>query len=202
MTFLLPVMDEKVKPHQVTGLHLLSAFVIAGIGAFFYLLYADVKWAGLAMMIAGLVLLFISLFKIKWITQGINNRLFRVFELAALLSTAIYLALHHRWIPTIVPGSLSLALLFALYWERGAYKNLTIQVSKEGIKLPVTSRKRQVHWHEVEQVLLRYGILTIDCHNNRLFQYHVEPAGVDKEAFENYCSDNVTANIDKREKDW
>lgn len=198
MAFQLTVLEEKVKPHQVTGLHMLCAFVIAGTGALFYLLYRNIQWAGTCMMVAGLLLLITAIARNKWILRPANNTIFRVAELVILASAASYLAWHHRWIPTAVPGSMAVAILFALIWERSSDKKLSIQVNNEGIKLPFISRSRNIGWHEVEQVLLRYGILTIDCYNNRLFQYHVEPAGIDQQQFEQYCSDNVSAHADKR----
>ncbi len=201
MTFQLPVAEEKVKPHQVTGLHLLSAFVIGGTGTLFYLLYPSSRPAGAAMMGVGALLLILALFRNKWLVRPATTRVLRIVELLVLVSAALYTGLQHKWIPTLVPGSLAIAVLFALFWENGA-DTLQILVSKEGIKLPLTSRRRFVHWYEVEQVLLRYGVLTIDCFDNRLFQYKVLPEGVDKDLFEEYCNTNITASIDKREKDW
>jgi hypothetical protein len=202
MTFQLPIMEEKVKPHQVTGLHLLSAFVIGGIGAFFYLLYDNIKYIGATMMALAVALLVLSLAKNKWLTRPGNTRALRVVELVVALFAAGYLASIHKWVPTIVPGSLCVALLYALYWERGTDNRLIILVSGAGIKLPITSRKRHIKWHEVEQVLLRHGILTVDCYNNRLFQYQVVPDGIDKEGFEAYCKGMVAENIGKRVEEW
>jgi len=202
MTFQLPVAEEKVKPHQVTGLHLLSAFVIFGTGTLFYLLYPPVRPAGATMMGVGALLLVLALFRNKWLTKPATTRAFRIAELIILVGAALYTGLQHKWIPTLVPGSLAIAVLFALFWENGADNTLQILVSNDGIKLPVNSRRRFVYWYEVEQVLLRYGVLTIDCLDNRLFQYNVLPEGVDKDLFEEYCNTNIAASIDKRGKDW
>ncbi len=201
MTFELALTEEKVKSHQITALHLVSALALIGTGAIFYWLYTPVKKWGAALLITGVLLLLVTIIKNKWLIKPDPNRIFRMVELMAFLCLASFLYLHHIWIATIMFGILSAAILFALYWEGTSGNSLKILISTDGIKLPITSRKRFIEWHEVEKILLKYGTLTIDCHNKRLFQWNVQGINFDPENFESFCNNQVEENKGKRRND-
>jgi hypothetical protein len=202
MIFELPVTEEKVKPHQITALHLLCAFAFLGTGAILYWLFPGVKNWSIVLLVFGSLLILLSIFKNKWLTAKNTNTVFRLLELITLSDITLFTAYLQKWTPTTMFGVLSAAILFALYWERSGHKPLTIRIDENGLKLPVTSRKRAIDWRDVEQVLLRYGTLTIDCVGNRLFQWNIRETTVDKEIFEAFCQKQVEVNKSKRIADW
>jgi len=53
----------------------------------------------------------------------------------------------------------------------------------------------------IDQVLLRYGVLSIDCIDNKLFQFDVSSNTADAELFEAFCKAQVENNIGKRKTD-
>ncbi len=201
MQYDLPLVEEKVKPHQVTTLHLVSAlaFLVAGLIIAVYN-YTIPAWGG-ALLVAGVLLTGFTIFKNKWVT-GNGNVPLRIAELLVAATVAIYSYLLHWKFPMGIFSVLSAAIIFALYWERKGSSALYIHISDKGVNLPVTSRKRFIQWQEIDQVVLRYDTLTIDCYNNQLFQFDMLDHNIDAQQFEAYCAAQVAANISKRPEEW
>lgn len=201
MVYDLPVIGEKIKPHQVTALHLLSALAFTGTGAIIVIYNYSIPGWGLAILIAGLALLGITIFKNKWLTKTKANFFVRIAEFVLALSIAI-LALVEQWkFPLGIFSVLSAAVLFAIFWERAAGQKLFIHIDDSGIMLPVTARKRFIPWVVVEEVVLRYGTLSVECLQNRLHQWDIAESDIDDEIFMAYCTAQVEANKGKRRND-
>ena len=201
MTYDLPLEEVKVKPHQVTTLHLLCALAFIGTGTIIAVYNYTIPIWGVALLIAGCLLAGFTVFKNKWITSDKVTFPLRILELIISLAVALLSFAQHWKFPAFIFSMLSVAVIFALYWERATGGALFIHIDDEGVRLPVTSRKRFLNWAEIEQIVLRYGTLTIDCTDNRLFQYNITDADVDSELLEAYCKAKVESNRSKRVKD-
>ncbi len=198
MEFQLPVSGDKVKPQQITALHLFCGLAFVGTGVIIAVYNYDIPLWGGAILIAGLVLLVLAIFKNRWLTQKSTNLIFRFLELLIAGGIAA-LSFYEQWkFPSGIFTVLTAAILFSLYWERSAGQKVFVQVDEGGIKLPVTSRRRFVAWHDVDTAVLKYGILSINCLDNKLYQFDVSGNTVDDEDFNSFCTAQVTANIEKR----
>jgi len=217
MVFELPLSEEKGKRRQVITLHLIVVFALVATGAFLLLLQymlgslnGDRRAAltditlpggtGVFILLLGVSLLAVLIFRNRWFTARKVNRIFRIIELAVLLIFASFAALHHLVLPAAIYGIIAAAILFAIYWESVSDNTLYITVDERGIRLPVTSRKRFLQWWEVENVLLRFGVLTIDCHDNRLFQWNIQTISFSKDQFQRFCTEHITAGRENRKK--
>lgn len=200
MVYDLPVDEEKIKPHHITTLHMVCslAFIVAGAIIVVYN-YAIPLW-GAVILIAGLSLVAATMFKNAWVISNKVNTTLRVIELIMALCIAAYSVSQHWKFPIIIFSVLSAALVFALYWERSVGSTLFVHIDNDGIQLPV-ARKSFKPWTEIEQVILRYGILTIECVGNTMFQWSIPDTNVDNEIFEAYCSSQVEENRSKRRND-
>ncbi len=201
MTFELMLPEERVKPHQVTALHLMAALAMIGTGAVIRLFYPVATWS-LVLAGAGVLVLILSLFRNKWITAVRVNFAFRIAELSIMGGLAIFFAIKHWTPPAVMFGVLAAAILFSIFWERSSSQVQIIRIDEQGIKLPITSRKRSLNWPEVERVILRFGTLTIDCEDNRLYQWNITNADIDNEIFEAFCFAHIEAGRKKRIADW
>lgn len=203
MVFDLPVTGEKVKPQQVTALHLFCSLAFIGTGAIIFIYNYQITYWGLALLIAGCVLLALTIFRNKWIINRKVNLAIRVMELFVAASVGL-LSYTEQWkFPMVIFGGLIAAILFSLYWERSAGQKMYVHIDETGVRLPVTSRKRFIAWPEVDQVLLRYGVLSIDCIDNKLYQFDVSGTTSDKDEFETFCTAQVLINKRKPvENDW
>ena len=199
MVYDLPLVEEKVKPHQVTTLHLICALGFIGAGAIITIYnYTIPMWGG-ALLIAGILLLLVTIFKNTWVIRKANLPV-RVVELVIAITVAIYATAQHWKFPMGMFGALSAGLLFAIYWEREKGAVLYIHIDDGGLRLPVV-RKRLLPWTEVDDVVYRFGTLTVNCADNHLFQWNIADNDVDNEIFEAYCKAKVEAHMDKRRKD-
>lgn len=202
MIFELTLTEEKVKPHQITALHLLSALAFLGTGAIFYWLFQPVLWWVVALLVGSIVLLFITVFKNRWLVRPNINKVFRVLEVLTIAWLIYFTADKKAWPPTVMYSVLMAAVLFALYWENAGGNNLSVHIDAQGIKMPLNSRKRSLEWKEVEKILLRYGTLTIDCENNQMYQWNVKAASFDNDAFETFCINKIEEGRQQRTDDW
>jgi hypothetical protein len=203
MKYDLPVRGDKVKHQQVTALHLFCGMAFIGTGAIIYVYNFSITWWGFALMVAGIVLATLTMVRNKVITRPGTNLVFRIAEL--LISLAVLALSVVEWwkFPVGIFGALSAAIIFAIYWERGAGQQLYINVDETGIRLPPTFRRRFIRWSEVEQVLLRHGILSVDCLDNKLYQASVSDITVSTSEFEAYCVAQIEAHVAERVKnDW
>jgi len=201
MTFELLLAEGKVKPQQITALHLLSAFAIIGSGSIFYFFSDQLKWWGAGLLVLGLLLAFTAMFRNKWLLNPERNRTFRILELMAALCLASFMAINRMWVPVAMFGILAVVILLAFYWEKGSGEQ-HVYISEEGIKLPFSSRKRFIDWREVDSVLYRYGTLTVECEGNKLYQWSIKKTRFERDEFERFCAKQAEANRSKRVKDW
>jgi hypothetical protein len=202
MMFELMLPQVRAKHHQVTALHLMAALAMIGSGAVLRQLYPPAAMWSLVLGGTGIVLLFFTMFRNKWLTDGKANRTIRILELLLMAGLSLFF-IYKQWTPPAVMfGVLAAAMLFALFWEQKANNVQTIRIDEQGIKLPMTSRKRSISWPEVQKVILRFGILTIDCEDNRLYQWDIAATDIDKELFETFCYAQVEAGKKKRVADW
>jgi hypothetical protein len=201
MVYELPVMEEKVKPHQITTLHMVSAlaFIVAGLIIVVY--NYTIPWWGAFILLSGIALTVLVMSKNKWVISNKINPIFRIAELIIALGMAAYSFIQHWKFPELIFGVLSAAILFALYWEKPSTDALAILVDDEGIKLPVTSRRRFRPWTEIENVLLRFGTITVNFTDNSFIQMDLVDPNVDNIPFEAYCTNQVEQFRSKRRND-
>lgn len=202
MNFELQLQEQKVKPHQVMALHLIAALAFAGMGAVFSLFNTSFRIWSVPLAVAGVVLLVITIARSKWIVQPAVNRVFRIVELLILAGLALFSVIN-QWIPpAVMAGVLSAAVLFALVWENGG-QYLMISVDESGVKMPAGRTRRYINWVDIDEVLLKFGTLTINCADNRLYQWTVRNIRFDVPAFTAFCNRQIAAGRDKRDKnDW
>ncbi len=216
MNFELILKGERVKPHQSTGLHLLVALAIMMSGAITFFLYKlfkvqiagnmntaleQLKWAGLLIVLTGLVLLALIIFKNKWLLKKKVNAIIRIVELAWMLFFTLFSITEHIIIPAFTYGILAVTVVLALIWENTGGAQL-VAINEEGIKLPVAVRTRLIAWPEIEKVLLRYNVLTIDCLDKKLLQLDVKAPVFNSDNFEQYCDTKIEEGKKKRHEEW
>lgn len=210
MNFILELVEERVRPHQVTALHLIAALMLVGAGALSFLIrtYAPVLplsdtmvlVAGSACLLAGMILLVMIVFRNRWLLHPQINQIFRIAELIILCGTAAFFTMFQWWIPAAMSGIVSLTLVFSLFWEKGKNRVQRVAIDKTGVHLPAASRRRQLNWSEVDRVMLRFGVLTIDCHDNRLMQWNVKQTAFESDDFEQWCLQQIEIGKEKRVK--
>ncbi len=217
MNFILPLTEERVKREHKITLHLFVVFVLMATSAFLLLLQYLLKGIsilhnyqlkqlqvpngfGLLVLLGSFFLLGMTLFKSAWLLQPTINKGVRMIEGFVLLALSIASYSTKLEMPAVIYGCLTLVIILALFWENSKNNQLTIEVDEHGIKFPATARKKGLAWWEVEQVLLRFGIITINCQDNRLYQWQLGKIDIDATIFEAFCIKQIDANWEERKK--
>ncbi|MBW7913638.1 MAG: hypothetical protein H3C54_08085 [Taibaiella sp.] len=224
MTFEIPLAEQKIKPHQVTALHLMIGFALLAAGAFIIFVFSEmalipftwaqlpkesagnmhsILWPEYIMMGAGLMILFISLLKNNWLLKPGNNKIIRAVELALCAVIAGYSLYTNAMVLAGMFGILSIAIIYSFYAENTRGQQPAVVINENGINLPMNVRRRHINWAETEKVLLRHGTLTINCLDNRLYQWITTQNNVDTTTFEAFCIAHIeAAQKDRKKYDW
>ena len=90
----------------------------------------------------------------------------------------------------------SIPLLLFFIFDILAYRKLIVKVGVSGITYPSLGEKK-VKWDELNNVILKDGLLTIDLRNNQLFQHLVANAETDinEKDFNEFCRNHLARPI-------
>jgi len=221
MVFNIPLAEQKVKPHQVTALHLVMGFALLGASALALLLnnltikgpngepidlgsstFDIVDGTASLVMLFSVIIIIMALFRNKWLRSDKVNRAFRILELGAAIIAAMYLLTIDANVPAAIFVLLAGTVVFSLVWEGSATKTLSVEINEQGIKPPMNLKRRNINWVEVDKVLLRHGNLTINCADNRMYQWTTSKHDTDTEIFEAFCDAQIEAAKKLRKEDW
>lgn len=87
---------------------------------------------------------------------------------------------------------LSIILLFFILLDVVAHKKLVVHVTDKTIVVPYVLQK-EVGWNEVNNVILKDGLLTIDFKSNKLFQQLVlnSEEDINEKEFNEFCNQQL-----------
>ena len=79
-------------------------------------------------------------------------------------------------------------LLLFIVLDVAAHKKLVVHVTDNTIVVPYVVQK-EVTWNELNNVILKDGLLTIDFKNNRLFQHIIlnSDEDINEKEFNEFC---------------
>lgn len=175
------VFNNKIKNNQVTALHLMVAFLFIVLGLVTVVVPDIIKTIqfqfleniGWLYFGFGILLLIISIFYNKKIIQTKKSRILRIMEIIAL-SVIIIFTLFHQW---YLPASYCFATLigvgFSYLWEKQALKELNIIISEKGVFIPKIWTNKKINWQDLNNIILKHNVVTIDCKDNKLIQYNI-----------------------------
>ncbi|RYZ56122.1 MAG: hypothetical protein EOP49_01180 [Sphingobacteriales bacterium] len=217
MNFKIPLVEERVKrKHEVT-LHLIVAFTLLATGSFLlitqFLLnslsgtqrtaiipFTLPAAAGAVIILAGLALVGVLVFRNHLVTDRKTGAAIKTAQLITLIVFCAFAFSYRFFIPGTIYCLIALSLVFSFLWEYTAEDQLYLTVDDKGIRLPVSSRKRLLRWGEIKQVMLKFGIITIDCNDNRLFQWNITPSAFNNEDLQQFCDKNIKACAGAQDK--
>ncbi len=83
-----------------------------------------------------------------------------------------------------------LAILLIVVFENMSKKKLVVSIDEEKIIYP-SFPKKEFHWQEIKNLLLKDDLLTIDFKTNKLIQALVVETDVDEEQFNEFCRERL-----------
>ncbi|HQE12120.1 MAG TPA: hypothetical protein PLQ78_05190 [Flavipsychrobacter sp.] len=215
MHFEIPIEDTRGKRSYILLLHLAVCFLLIITGVMEFLLYVFfaktagdkfhyfhlLKWGGPMTFILGIALLGLLIVKNRWFGNHPMNRVIRIIELILFSGFAFIAWKLQVTYPAAMFAIIAGCLFFAIFWEAPTGERKVI-INEKGILLPKANGNLSLNWYEIEQVILRYGIITIDCLDNRLLQWNIKSISFDEASFHEFCKAKIAASIKDRGKNW
>ena len=88
--------------------------------------------------------------------------------------------------PEIIFSLLSCSLIYALIVERTALKPIHIFIDEDGVKNPASTRSKLIAWWEIEESVFNFGTFTVNCLDNRFYQWNITSFEGSKEEIESF----------------
>ena len=203
---------KQIKRNQVTGMHLMAGFLLIVMGLLTWLVpnsvkqqeFAFLNYAGLAIALLGVIIVFVCIFLNKKIIQTKANLVLRILEISSLALILLY-SLYQKWyLPAGYSAVALLGIILAFYWEKTGKRNRVAIFSDSGVHIPGLGKDTDLPWQAVKQILLRHNILTVDCMNNKLYQLLLaeQTTDINKEEFETFCRFQIEAKKHLYKTEW
>lgn len=206
--------QNRIKKNQVTALHLMIGFLLFMMGLVTWLVPASIKTeqfvfldlAGIFYSVFGLGLILISIFFNRRIIQRpAKNQALRILEILVLLSILIYTIIQKWYLPLGYSSAALLVIVFAYFWEKSARAERVISINHQGVHVPGFFKSLSLQWQDITRIVLRHGVLTVDCNENRLYQFDVRkvmPNEGSPAPFHDFCTEMIESHKDLPKSDW
>lgn len=213
-SYKITIKQNRIKKNQVTALHLMIGFLLFMMGLVTWLVPASIKTeqfafldvAGIFYSAFGFGLIIVSIFLNRKIIQNpLKNQALRIIEIITLLSILAYTIFQKWYLPLGYSSAALLVIVFAYYWEKAARSERVISINNQGIKVPGFFKSLSLQWQDIARIVLRHAVLTVDCHDNRLYQFDVSKVAPDDgspELFHEFCKGMIESHKDIPKSDW
>lgn len=127
-----------------------------------------------------LVIISFSLFITEYLLSKKKKKIFSAAIVVCALIIYIYLKIHFWW----AAAAMTLILLLYLF----AIQVPIVHISADGIKLNIWV-KRFLKWEQLNNLVLKDGLVTIDLKNNKLIQQYLDENSmpVNEKEFNDFC---------------
>lgn len=161
-----------------TGPYILLAKLILAVNLLFFLMHFFYTWKDLSTLWP--LVIAIGIAAIVTLAGKYTALNLPQTTMGALLLFCItmHLLLGYWWV------AITLLLLTALY--RVAMRELVLKVSATHIDYPSFPR-RAVNWSDLDNLILKDGLLTVDFRNNRVAQMEAIPGNWNEKEFNEFC---------------
>lgn len=187
--FAIPIKKERSRPYR------LLAWLILVINFLFFGMLAAKTRTPLVLISLSVSLLLLASWSLLR-KLGLLKTTITTQAMALFLVLAMHFLTGYWWAALAM---LALAWLYNL-----AMRPLVVQVTHERIEYPSLPRRR-IGWQELNNLVLRDGILTVDFRNNRLAQLNVadnvnDNISWDEETFNQFCRNRLAAIRQQNDK--
>ena len=165
-----------------TDVHVLRTLLLAATG--WVLLYGASSSTWFRYPAAGVLLL------LAWFCRFLQMRPSITYSRLVILSALLLLLSTRNPIHAILFAAF--ALLPRLFYGSGK-----IGIDENGVSLPYYGRTRRHAWSELQHLVLKDGLLSIDFRNNRLIQLLIETGKtpVDEKSFNEFCRNQLETSL-------
>jgi len=190
MNFQIPIKTTGPKRNHVVAFHIFAALLFIAIGAIAFISpvvlgvaqanqgtlniqYNVINWVGMAYVILGFSIIFLTIIKSKKIIQSKGNLWLRIIEICGLAVIVVYSTWQNWWLPAAYSGAGLIGLILGLYFEFGNNAKRYLLIDEKGIQLPRSAMNKRIFWQDINNIIFKNNVFTIDCKDNKLFQLDI-----------------------------
>ncbi|GAA0547546.1 hypothetical protein [Chitinophaga japonensis] len=117
------------------------------------------------------------------------NSLMRIVQVFVCFSACLYFLAHMKPLIGILQLLVGLGMAYIGWVEYNILKPVYVLMDITGITLPATFSSRTVAWNQLNNVVLRNDLLTIDFKNNKILQLEVldDIPGIKEDEINGFC---------------
>jgi hypothetical protein len=172
----LTLKNSRLKIYQImSGILMLINFA-ASFSVTFTPRYSEEKYFPLIVLVLVLINLIIHKGKFSFLNK-------KEFVSAIIIFFAV---IWIKW-ELYLPGALNLVIAFFYIY---ANRKFEVVISESSISYPSFPR-REIEWNELQNVIMKDGILTIDFKNNKLLQAETEEYSFNEKEFNEFCREQL-----------
>jgi len=183
MKYELTLKNEKVK---IYGMIRVILAVMNILGLIYFSITAPMDFKNLMWLLFGIFssAIYIIIVVIERLSKKPGSE---IWHRAVLLISAI------AWFYTESSWWISLLLVIFLALDILAHRKLIIVFANQFVRLPIFIGKK-INWNQLNNVVLKDGMLTVDFKNNRLFQYPVVDSDwdINEDEFNRFCHQQIS----------
>jgi hypothetical protein len=192
-TFDIVIENLQKRITQLHALHIMAGLLVLvyGLRGFSDLPNTSMQlYTGLPIALA---ILGICIFKKNNLLNIETNRLFRIIEAAFVTMGGLHFFKYHFTITGIGFIISAILLLFMLMIENQILGGYRIMIDESGVTTNSGLRAKKISWQEIDNVIAKDGILTVDLKNNYLMQskFSNELNSLELLAFNSWCAQKL-----------
>lgn len=117
------------------------------------------------------------------------NAIARLLQVFVCLTGSLYFLSHMQPVGGLLLFVVGLGLAYIGWAEYKVFQPVYVKADTTGITVPTAFSARLIGWNQLNNVILRNDLLTLDFKNNKVLQLDVldEIAPETREAFNNFC---------------
>ncbi len=121
------------------------------------------------------------------------NVVARMVQVFICLTGSLYFLSHLQPLAGVLLFITGLGMAYIGWVEYRIFQPVFISMDTTGIMLPTTFSQRLIGWNELNNVILRNDLFTIDFRNNKILQLEIldEPGATQREALNAFCQSRI-----------
>jgi hypothetical protein len=174
-SFIITLPNEKEKSYRS-----IANFIFVLNGTLLASTIVGVPHFKIQQIVASISLLLIVTTLIVLLAKG-KSRITKYFSLVSYFTSLIYWAILGLWWMSII-----MTLLIVLYYF--SIRKLSIFINANQVLYP-SWPKRKINWQDLNNIILKDGLLTIDFKNDKIIQHLIneKETAVDQAEFNDFC---------------
>lgn len=121
------------------------------------------------------------------------NSISRLIQAFICLSGSLYFLGHQQPVTGLLLFLVGLGLAYIGWMEYKIFQPVYVKIDNTGISLPTTFSQKLIGWNELNNVILRNDLFTMDFKNNKIIQLEVvdEPGAAQREALNEFFRSRI-----------